>query len=170
MKSESESLQYIKGVGPKRAEAFVSEGITNEIALACYFPRDYVSRDSASSIKDLAAKLFRIEALDESTDISTRPLYQEFSIVAKVIKKHLHEFRSRKMLELTLSDGSGSQASIVFWQRAQYFEKRYNEGDTLAVSGKPEIDGKGKIVFSHPEIEQINEEEKDTFETGKILP
>ena len=46
----------IKGIGPKRAEAFASVGIHSVIELACYFPRDYISRDAAESIKQLINK------------------------------------------------------------------------------------------------------------------
>ena len=49
------SVKYVKGVGPKRAEAFAKLGIENVYDLLEYCPRDYVDLSCTCEIKDTAA-------------------------------------------------------------------------------------------------------------------
>ncbi len=45
-------IMYVKGVGPKRAEAFARVGVTNVYDLLSYCPRDYIDLTSVSDIRD----------------------------------------------------------------------------------------------------------------------
>jgi ATP-dependent DNA helicase RecG len=73
-------------------------------------------------------------------------------------------------LKLTLSDGSGTNASIFFWNYVQYYSKHYQEGQILAVSGKAEIDKYNSVNFSHPEIDILESDDARMYESGMILP
>ncbi|MGB9809163.1 MAG: DNA helicase RecG, partial [Caldanaerobacter sp.] len=46
-------IQYVKGVGPKRAKLFRKLGITTVKDLIFYFPRDYEDRSRILRIEDL---------------------------------------------------------------------------------------------------------------------
>lgn len=165
-------VQYIKGVGPKRAEVFAKEGLKTFSELAAYFPKSYIDRTSVSSIAALARTL-RSEK-DESfrnsklNDISFKT---EFTVIGKVINKKLNELRNRrKILTIIISDESGVNAKLVYFNRADYFEKAITDGEFLVVSGYPEPDKFFDVTFTHPEIELIDEEDKELYQKGGILP
>ncbi len=163
-----ESLQYIKGVGPKRAEALVKEGILLPRDLLLYFPRSYIDRNTASSIASLSKQLQNSNQKDlfESDVI----LYSEFVIIARIyMVQTVNLPGNRKMLKLVLRDNTGS-VNIIFWNRIQFFEKIYQNGQLLLISGKPEIDKYGILNFSHPEIDIIDNEDEALFQKGVILP
>ena len=46
-------LQFIKGVGPRKAEVLASHGMTTVRDLLFYFPRSYLDRTTILPIKDL---------------------------------------------------------------------------------------------------------------------
>jgi len=164
-------LQYIKGVGPKRAEAFAAEGILSLTDLVTYFPRSYIDRSASESLKDLAHKL-AFEDMDlSSKKFQEYRLLSEVSIIAKIADIREHEFgKRRKMLKLILSDGSSGKGQIVFWQGADYFKKRYKIGQMLSISGKPDVDNLNVVTFNHPDIEIIDEEDTELYSSGVILP
>ena len=58
-------LQYIKGVGPKRAEAFINSGISSARDLLFYIPRTYVTLQRVPTLAALRVKLQRENALFE---------------------------------------------------------------------------------------------------------
>lgn len=168
-----DELTYLKGVGPKRAEILLMEGISSIQDLIYYFPRTYINRKSSSSIRDLHSQLknqiFEIEMNAEKV-IPEKLLRSEVSIIGDVKEKTLRKFgKNKTILSITVSDKSNAKAFLTFFNRAEYFSKTYNEGDKLLISGKPEIDNFG-LKFVHPEIEIFDEEEIQSFEDNKILP
>jgi ATP-dependent DNA helicase RecG len=165
-----EELQYIKGVGPQRAKTLVEAGLNSSNDLINYFPRDYIDRYALKSIRELKNELKKQSKLQYDDANSDFNIKSEVTIVAKVTAKNLRELKgSRQMLKLSISD-SAAAASIIFWNRAKYFEKYYKVGDTLAVSGMPELDNVGNPSFTHPEIIIIDEEDEELYKNGKILP
>ncbi|MBX3042409.1 MAG: ATP-dependent DNA helicase RecG [Candidatus Kapabacteria bacterium] len=166
-----ERLQFIKGVGPKRAAALVKEGLKTSYDLLTYFPRAYIDRSGANSIKQASFFLFKQNELESSQTISDFSLSPEITIIGRIISIHERAFgKSRKMLKIVLSDGSGVAASIIFWNRIQSFKNFYKEGMILAVSGKPQQDKFNSISFTHPEIDVIDAEEEDIYKSGGIIP
>mgnify|MGYP001019227925 FL=1 len=49
-------IQFLKGVGPKRAEAFIGLGIHTTLDLLRYVPRAYLDRSSIFSLASLAER------------------------------------------------------------------------------------------------------------------
>ena len=163
-----QSLQYIKGVGPKRAEALVKEGILLPRDLMLYFPRSYIDRNTATSIASLTKQILNSNQKDMFDNNII--LYNEFVIIARVYQKQTLSFsNNRKMLKLTVRDNSGV-SNIIFWNRIQYFEKIYENGQLLLISGKPELDKYGILNFSHPDIDIIDNEDEQLYQKGVILP
>ena len=118
-----EELQYIKGVGPQRAKTLVEAGINSSDDLINYFPRAYIDRNALQSIRDLKNELKKQVKFQYDDSNSDFQFKSEITIVAKVTGKNLRELKgSRQMLKLSISDSSAS-ASIIFWNRAKYFEK-----------------------------------------------
>ncbi len=164
-------LQYIKGVGPRRAEVLVQEGIITPRDLLFYFPRAYINHDAVASLKSLSVKLRQEMLFTDLTMKSSFSLKGLVTVVARITDMQEHSFgKNKKILTLNLSDGSGTNARIVFWQYHEYYKKTYPVGQLVAVSGKAEIDDWGKISFHHPEIEKFEEEDEIEFKSGGVLP
>lgn len=113
--------------------------------------------------------------LNQNNDVITRldindvKINREISIIGKVVNKQLNNFSRREMLKIVISDSTG-YCNIIFWNMAQYFNKIYNIGDLILVSGNPEIDNFKNLNFIHPEIDKIDKEDEEQFRSGKIIP
>lgn len=162
-------LTYIKGVGPKRAQAFAEEGILSRNDLVLYFPRDYIDRNTAESLKKVKNDLLN-SATDSPDKLFEYSFKREVTILCKICNKDLRVFGKRKLFSLSIEDASGTIGKILFWNRTDYFSKVYTIGQILAISGKPELDNRQSVTFTHPEIEVIEEEEADEYRKGEILP
>lgn len=169
-KEEILPLKYIKGIGPKRAEAFAKEGILTPKDLLFYIPRAYIDRSSVSSIMALAVRLRQQDFFDNTNNQIAISLYSEITIIGRVIQKNIHSYgKNRKMLRVSVTDFSNGRANILFWNYIDYYEKNINYHDYLAISGRPQLD-RGIITFHHPEIEHIDKEEEERYLKGTILP
>ncbi|MGE5479799.1 MAG: ATP-dependent DNA helicase RecG [Chloroflexota bacterium] len=163
-------LAYLKGVGPRRAEALMKAGIQSWRDLIFYFPRNYISRTGALGIQQLINKKLNENAESALSDAGYS-LREELSVVGKIIQINERNFgRNRSMLELILTDDTGGKCKIVFWNMVKFFKKLYNEGQLLAVSGKGEVTGFKTLEFTHPEIDIIDEDDAELYKEGLILP
>lgn len=159
---KEESLQYLHGVGPKRVAILASLGVHTIRDLFYYFPRNYLDRSHVTKIKDLRRLLFSDH---------------DITIVGKVVAKDTVRGRGGGgRFILVLNDESGSM-DCVFFGGIRWFEKMFQVGEVLAVSGRPAIYG-GRIQFVHPEFDRLSldkEEESEidwsnALNTGAIIP
>ncbi len=161
MNSEKEhileqSVQFIKSVGPRRAEAFKKIGITSIRKLLFYFPSRHLDRTTTLS----AAKAYGyiINGYDG-----------ELTVIAKVEDKERRRFNRREILKVQFRDATGFFECIWF-QGAKYFYDVFDEGDYFAVSGKPIVTKHGSLQFAHPDFDKLSEDESKMLNTGKIIP
>ncbi len=159
---KDESLQYLHGVGPKRAAVLASLGIHTIHDLFYYFPRNYLDRSHVTKIKDLRRLLF--------TD-------HDITVVGKVVAMDTVRGRGGSArFVLVLNDETGS-LDCVFFGGIQWFQKMFRVGEVLAVSGRPAMYG-GRIQFVHPEFDRLSLDEEEEGEvdwsnalnTGAIIP
>jgi len=160
--SRDSSLQYLPGVGPKRAAILAEMGLHSIQDLLYYFPRNYLDRTHVTKIKDLR------RLLDTEHDIT---------VVGKVLAMDVVSGRGgRKRFVLVLSDETGT-LDCVFFGGIQWFQKMFRAGEILAVSGRPAIFG-GRVQFVHPEFDRLSLEEREegdidwsnALNTGAIIP
>lgn len=165
-------LQYIKGIGPKRAEAFAKEGILAPKDLLLYFPVNYIDRSGIISIRQLYQKLSEPQNIDFNIDISAGfNLSNEYTIIATITDKQERKFaRNKGLLTLSVRDAQGSFAKITFWNGIQFFNRKYETGMLLMISGKAEIDNYNFVSFNHPEIDIISPEDEQKYNSGSVLP
>lgn len=161
MKSNSEilnsSIQYIKSVGPKRAEVFEKVGLKTIKDLLFYFPSRYLDRTN-------------LLTSDKAADLIDKGYDGEITVVGKVADKERRTFNRKDILKVTLKDAGGFFECIWF-QGAKYFIDKFNETEIFAVSGKPTLSKFGQLTFAHPDFDKITEDESQTFySTGKIIP
>ncbi len=153
----SEPVQYIKSVGPKRAEAFKKIGISTVRDLLFYFPSRHLDRTTTLSASKAYGYLMN-------------GYEGELTIIAKVVDKEKRFFAKKGLLKIQFRDATGFFECIWF-QGIKYFESVFNEGDIFAVSGKPALSKFGNLQFTHPDFDRISEEESNSFlNTGKIIP
>ncbi|GAB4297580.1 MAG: ATP-dependent DNA helicase RecG [Ignavibacteriaceae bacterium] len=155
--SPDSPVQYLKYVGPKRAESFSGIGINTIRDILFYFPTRH---------------------LDRSTVLSVSKAYQyvrngydgELTIIGKVAGKVKKRFGKREVFTVEFSDGSGI-FECVWFQGIKYFENVFEPGNYFAVSSKPTLSRFGSLQFIHPDFDRISEEESDSLlNTGKIIP
>jgi ATP-dependent DNA helicase RecG len=157
------ALQYVKGIGPKRAAALEELGVHSVQDLLHYFPFDYLDRSSIVKIRDLRKHVD-----------SEKPV----TVIGEVFRQELRRSRksNRLVYFLTLKDETGTVA-CVFFQGVQWYKDAFEQGELLAVSAYPDFDKLGRIQFTHPEFDRLKgaeeEDEPDwgkLFNTGSIIP
>ncbi len=153
----SGSVQYIKSVGPKRAEAFNKIGIKTIRDLLYYFPARHIDRTNILSASK--AYGYVLNGYDG-----------ELTVFGKVVDKEKRGFRKKEILKVQFRDQSGF-FECVWFQGVKFFLNVFNEGDIFAISGKPTVSKYGNLQFAHPDFDRINEDESQSFlNTGKIIP
>ena len=156
-------LQYVKGIGPKRAAALEEIGVHSVRDLLHYFPFDYLDRSSIVKIRDLRTYVD-----------AEKPV----TVIGEVFRQELRRSRrsNRLVFFLTLKDETGT-VTCVFFQGVQWYKDAFEQGELLAVSAYPDFDKLGRVQFTHPEFDRLKgaeeEDEPDwgkLFNTGAIIP
>lgn len=151
------SVQYLKSVGPKRAEAFSKIGINTIRDLLFYFPSKYLDRSTIlNSVKVIQY---------------IRDGYQgEVTILGEVIDKETIRYGKKSIFKVRMKDSTGI-FECVWFQGIRYFEDVFSEGDYFAISSKPVLTKYGHLQFVHPDFDRISKNESTEFlHTGKIIP
>lgn len=143
----AKELQYVKGIGPKRAEVLNRDGIMTEADVLEYYPYRYVDRSKIYAISELRA------------DMSYVQIYGRF------MSKQVVGEGSRKRLTAQFADGTGA-IEIVWFKGMNYVADQINTTDHFLLFGKPTSFG-GRINMAHPEMER--EPDRAKFE-GKLMP
>lgn len=153
----SQSVQFVKSVGPKRAESFAKVGIRTIRDLLFFFPSRHLDRTTVLS----AAKAY---------GYLINGYEGELTVIGKVIDKESKRFGKREILKVQFRDSTGF-FECVWFRGIKYFESVFNEGQVFAVSSKPDRSKYGALQFVHPDFDRISEEEEKRFlHTGKIIP
>ena len=140
-------IQYLPGVGPKRAEALATVGIDTVDDLLHYYPRRYLDRTTVKSIHD-------VKKNDETTIVGTVEVCGE------------RQMRKRKLFQAVLSDGTG-MITLIWFNGIKYIKNAVQKGDRLAVHGKVEFYNGFQIV--HPDFDKLDSD-ADPINTGTIIP
>ena len=140
-------VQFIPGVGPRRAKAFERLGLRYARDFLFFFPRDY---------QDLT----KIVKISELQDGEVAPVLAE---VASVSMRSTGPRRS--VLEVVLEAEGGSFVAI--WFNQPFLERRFREGLMFLVAGKMKLRN-GRWETTHPHNEIV--ESDDDSVAGKLLP
>ena len=141
-------IQYIKGVGPRRAQVLESLNIYTIKDLLYYFPRKYLDRTSIHLIGSI------------KTDM-------EVNIVGRVKSVNLRKMKRGSFLTATLADHTGS-VRLMWFNGSDYIYQSLKAGDLIAVHGKV-ADYKGNAQIVHPEYDKLNANEI-SLSTGFVIP
>ncbi len=142
------NIQYLKGVGPKRALLFNKLGIASVRDLLYYPPRRYLDRSLIKNIRDIRTG-------------------DNVTLFGQVADKGLVRTRRNfTILNLLVSDDTGYL--LCKWFNQPYLKDRFQPGDRLVVSGQVLSDH--GLSMSNPEYELLDNEEAELIHTGRIVP
>ncbi|WP_028991668.1 ATP-dependent DNA helicase RecG [Thermoanaerobacter thermocopriae] len=139
-------IQYVKGVGPKRAKLLKKLGIQTVEDLLFYFPKDYENRSSILKIEDLTVgekQTFKGYIVGSPREIKTSRV-----IITKVPVK----------------DGTG--AVELVWYNQPYIKNNLKIGEEYIINGKLRVKY-GQLIVENPVIEKS---EDFKLNTGRIVP
>ncbi len=146
-------VQYVKGVGPRRAALLNSRGIRTVEDLLLHIPRAYQDRATFVPLASLR-------------------IGQDAAVHARVYRSRVMQTRTRgRILDVILTDGS----SFVHakWFHGAYLQTRdFHAGREVVLFGRVDFDRyESKFVFFNPEFELLEEnDETSSLDIGRYVP
>ena len=142
-------IQYVKGIGPKKAYKLNKLGIFTLKDLLYYFPRQFEDRNNLKKIMQLD---------------------NEEKATIKVLVVGINTTEPRKGLTLTKVDvrDETGYAKLVFFNQP-HISKTIRSGDSILVFGKVKKEFKS-IELSSCEVEQLTNSPKNTCKIMPIYP
>ena len=142
----NESIQYVKGIGPKKAEKLNKLGIYTIKDLLYYFPRQFEDR---SIIKKIAQ------------------LEDEEKVTVKALITNIESYIPKKGMTITridVKDDTGF-AKLTFFNR-EYIKNTFRVGDSILAFGKVKKNGRF-VELNSCELEYLSASPKNI---GKLVP
>ncbi len=135
-------IQYLQGVGPKRAVLLNKELniFTNE-DLLYYFPYKHIDRTRYYRISDIHADLPYIQ------------------VIGMIVRTEITGGGNKKRLIAWLSDGNGT-LEMVWFKGLKWMKDSLKPNIKYIVFGKPTLYG-NKVTLVHPELEEVEKAEKN---------
>ena len=134
-----QDIQYVPGVGPKRAELLRKElDIHSFYDLLYYFPFRYIDRSTIHKISEMQGEMPYIQL--KGRFISFNPQGQG----------------AKRRLNALFTDGTGT-IEIVWFNRVKYIMDNYHTGKEYILFGKPTIYN-GHYNMAHPEVDPYKPE------------
>jgi ATP-dependent DNA helicase RecG len=146
----STPVQFVKGVGPSRAETFAQMGVQTVGDLLEYYPRDWAFAPTPVKIAQLRPnETASIIALIESTD------YQSF--------------RRTPLFEAMVSDDTGT--CRIVWFHGGYMRNQFQPGQIIMASGKATI-YKHQLQMTNPKFTVLDEAHAnpELYFSGGVYP
>ncbi len=141
-------VQFVKGVGEKRGQVLAEHGVKTVEELIYLFPRRYLDRTSVTPIRDLHEG-------------------EETTIVGKIISNEIVPGRRERCVAL-VGDGTGV-LQCVWFQRARYWRKFFQPGESVSFSGK--VTHFRGYQMTHPEFDKLGlTGDWQSLNTGAIVP
>lgn len=146
-------VQYIKGVGPRRANLINTLGIKTAEEALYYLPYRYEDRKNIKKISALGYG--RLE-----------------TVIGKVVAAEVIKLpkRNMKLFELTVSDGSGLVKGK--WFNQPFLKKNFEVGQEVILSGVVKRNPYWGIgfEFDNPEYEFVTDDADAFIHTARIVP
>ncbi|HUR71721.1 MAG TPA: ATP-dependent DNA helicase RecG [Candidatus Limnocylindrales bacterium] len=153
LRALSTSVQFLKGVGPKRAAQLEAAGLATVEDVLYHLPFRYEDRRQLKKINQAA-------------------IGQEESFAGQLVmlQNRFNARRRRQMLSAVLRDETGT-LDLMWYRAPSYLAKGLAQGQNLLVHGKVEQGTQGRLRIVHPEFEVLDDgEESDPTRVARILP
>src|SRR5262245_31113175 len=144
-------LQFLKGVGPRRAADFERVGLLTLEDLLTRFPIRYEDRSRLQSIASLKPG-------------------QMVSISGRLLSCGLRSTRRPgfKIFDAVVDDGTASIR--ISWLNQAFLRDVFAPGQHVVLFGAVEMRGSGGLQLTNPQYEILDDEEGETIHTGRIVP
>jgi len=144
-------LQFLKGVGPRRAADLEHAGLHTVEDLLYRFPIRYEDRSRLQSIGSLKPG-------------------RSASIAGRIVSCGLRSTRRPgfKIFEALITDDSGSIRGV--WLNQPFLRDVFVAGQHVVLYGAVEARAGAGIQLTNPQYELIEAEEGETIHTGRIVP
>lgn len=134
-------VQYLKGVGPRRAEILNKLGISSARDVVFFFPRDYVDLTNVTNIRDL----------------QEGPVYRLVGSVEEIDLRDVGGGRS--MLGVLIKQGNEYVRAL--WFNQPFMQKQFKQGQRVVLTGKAKSKG-FRWEMHHPKVEPLVGDESPT--------
>ena len=146
------SIQYLSGVGPKRAALLQRElGIETLSDLIHLYPFRYIDRSGITPIAEVAPDLAHVQL---QATVVRRTLYGPGSSIVSQDTDPIH-WGACKRLSVIVQDASG-EMEMVFFKGIKWNYQRLVPGGTFLFFGKPQAFGT-RLNIVHPEVDAARE-------------
>ena len=148
--SVSMPVQYVKGVGPARAEIFAHLGVKTVGDLLEYFPRDW----------NFLPELKKINQIQPGRDVA---------VIGLIESTDYQSYRRQPLFEVVISDDTG--VCRIIWFHGGYLRNQLAPGQVIMVSGKASI-YKHQLQFTNPKFVVLEEEHQHSADyfSGGVYP
>jgi ATP-dependent DNA helicase RecG len=150
------SVMYVKGVGPRLAEALEAKGIRTVDDLLHYLPFRYEDRVNPRGIAELRVG-------------------EMATVIAEVRNSGM--YRTRTMPIFSMTAGQGRTILRSLWFHGTYLQGKFKPGQMVALYGRVERDSRnGELELIQPQVEFLDDgddgtgQKKESLETGRIVP
>lgn len=148
----SQSAQFVRGVGPRRAEQFKKFGIATVEDLLYHLPFRYEDRRLLVPLRALVVG-------------------EEQSAVGEIagVREGFTGRVRRRIVEILVRDAD-SAVMLVFFQGVQYFARRFVRGQRVLVHGKVEAAvGGDRLRMVHPDVTPLQAGD-DPSTSARVVP
>ncbi|MDD5425528.1 MAG: ATP-dependent DNA helicase RecG [candidate division Zixibacteria bacterium] len=140
-------LQFLKGVGPRKAEILARCGMHTVQDLLAYYPRLYLDRTNVVPIGKVKI--------------------DEYATIIGEVKAHGILYGKRRRYEVILQDDTGA-ISLLWFQGIRYWERLFKKGQKFAATGVVGYFMGTQMV--HPDLERLDEDSDRMVHAGRIIP
>ncbi len=143
-------VQYVKGVGPARAETFSKLGVETVGDLLEYFPRDW-------------------NFVPEPTKIAQMQPGEDTAVIGLVESTDYQDYRRQPIFEAVISDDTG--VCRIIWFHGGYLRNQLEPGQVIIASGKV-ARYKHQLQLTNPKFVVLDEEHPHSAEyfSGGVYP
>src|SRR5439155_21696729 len=144
-------LQFVKGVGPRRAADFERAGLITIEDLLYRFPLRYEDSSHLRAFPSLSPG-------------------QAVSVTGRILACGLRATRRLgfKIFEAVIDDGTGSLR--VAWLNQPFLKDVFVRGQNVVLYGLMEMRSSASLQLTNPQYEILDAEEGETIHTGRIVP
>jgi ATP-dependent DNA helicase RecG len=140
-------IKFLKGVGPKRAQALYQNEIHSVRDIIRYYPRKYLDRTNIKKIPDLI-------------------INEKAVIIGQVVSMGIKRTKRGKYFQIIVTDKMHT-LNCLWFHGITWIMEKFKEGDNVALFGKIEFYQGYRII--HPEFDILDDND-DPINTGRIIP
>jgi ATP-dependent DNA helicase RecG len=150
--SLADPIQFIKGVGPKKALLLEKLQLTTIEDFLYFLPFRYEDRSQLKKISTLMPGEFA-------------------TFMAEVLNAGvIYMGRRKRVFEVIFQDVTGTTRAKWFRFNETYMLEKFKTGEKIIVSGKPTVNKRSGLEIVHPDTERVTGDPTISLEIGKIVP